>query len=124
MIIEIIEGEFSVCKVVDISQVNFDETFCFTAGTDGENSLVCRTEKVPDNVLERCDHWKAMRVQGILEFSQIGILSAISAVLAEIKIAIFVISTYQTDYIFIKADQFRQAIESLVGAGYSIESRN
>ena len=61
--------------------------------------LVCMTEHVPDNVTERDDGWKAFRIEGVLDFSLIGILSKISALLAENEIGIFAISTYNTDYI-------------------------
>ena len=91
--IEIIDGEFSVCKVWDFSQVNFEAEYCFTGKTDEEKSLVCLTEDVPENTAVRDDGWRAFRVQGVLDFSLIGILSRISAVLAESSVEIFAMST-------------------------------
>ncbi len=78
MKIEVIEDNFSICKVKDYSQVNLDEKFCFIGKTDEEKSFVCITKNVPDNVIEREDGWKAFRIQGVLDFSLIGILSKIS----------------------------------------------
>lgn len=75
MEIKKIEGKFSVCKVRDYSQVNWGSDFCFIAKTDEENSLVCLTEDVPANIIECDNNWKAFRIQGILDFSLIGILS-------------------------------------------------
>lgn len=49
-----IAGDFSVCKVPDYSQVNLNAEFCFIGKTDEENSVVCLTEDVPNNVTE-CD---------------------------------------------------------------------
>lgn len=83
-----INGDFSVCKVADYSQVNFQAKYCFLGKTDEENSLVCLTEDVPDNVTECDDGWKAFRVQGVLDFSLIGILSEIATLLAENQIGI------------------------------------
>lgn len=111
---------FSVCKVSDYSQVDLDSEFCFIAKTDEENSLVCITESVPDNVTARDDGWRAFRIQGILDFSLIGILSKIAVLMAENEIGIFAVSTYNTDYILTKEDNFQKAIEILSTAGYTV----
>ena len=120
MEIEIINVELSVCKVKDYSQVKLDEDFCFTGKTDEENSLVCRTISVPQNTIARDDGWRGFRIQGELDFSLIGILSRISSILAENKIGIFAVSTYNTDYILTKAENFEKAIRALRDNGYTI----
>ena len=112
--IKAIGRDFSVCKVKDYSKVNLDAEFCFTGKTDEEKSLVCLTEDVPDNTIEREDGWKAFRIEGILDFSLIGILSKISALLAENEIGIFAISTYNTDYILVKEENYTKAKELLI----------
>ncbi len=112
--------DFSVCKVIDFSQVNLDSEFCFIGKTDEEKSLVCITDDVPQNVTERDDGWRAFRIEGTLDFSLIGILSKISSLLAEHKIGIFAVSTYNTDYILTKADNFDKALEVLCSAGYEV----
>ena len=53
-------------------------------------------------MVEREDGWRAFRIQGVLDFSLIGILSKITSILAEHSIGVFAISTYNTDYIFVK----------------------
>lgn len=115
-----IKSDFSVCKVEDYSLVNLDSEFCFIGKTDEEKSLVCRTEDVPANTIERDDGWKAFRIQGILDFSLIGILSNISKVLADNKIGIFAVSTFNTDYVLTKAENFQKAIDVLKTEGYQI----
>lgn len=120
MEIKKLKYDFSVCKVQDYSLVDFNEEFIFAGKTDEENSLVCRTDKVPPNVSEREDGWKAFVIRGILDFSLVGILSAISGILAENKIAIFAISTFNTDYVLTKAENYRRAAEVLSRAGYTI----
>lgn len=112
--------DFSVCKVVDFSQVNLNSEFCFIGRTDEEKSLVCITDDVPANVTERDDGWRAFRVEGTLDFSLIGILSKISSLLAENNIGIFAVSTYNTDYILTKADNFDKALKALENAGYEV----
>ena len=120
MKIKKVEYDFSVCKVMDYSQVNLNSEYCFIGKTDEENSLVCMTDQVPENVTEREDGWKAFRIQGILDFSLIGILSSISSLLAENEIGIFVISTYNTDYILTKKEDYSKALEVLSAAGYYV----
>lgn len=120
MEIKIIEQEFSVCKVKDFSEVDLSDEYCFLSKTDEELSLVCSTKAVPDNIVECDNGWRAFRIQGILEFSLIGILSKISTLLAENKIGIFAISTYNTDYILTKEENFNRAIAILKDNGYEI----
>ena len=118
MELKVINKEFSVCKVKDLSQVDYSDEFCFIGKTDEELSLVCSTNLVPNNTIECDNGWKAFRIQGVLDFSLIGILSKISTLLAENKIGIFAISTYNTDYILIKKENFEKAIEVLQHNGY------
>ena len=120
MEIKKINYDFSVCKVEDYSSVNFESDYCFVGKTDEENSLVCITEHVPANVIEREDGWKAFRIQGVLDFSLIGILSKLSTLLAENGIGIFAISTFNTDYILTKKHDYERAINILSSAGYKI----
>ncbi len=112
----------SVCKVEDYSGVDILKPYTFTGATDEELSLVCPVDAVPDNTTERDDGWKAFRIVGILDFSLIGILSKISAVLADNGVGIFAISTYNTDYILTKEENFGKALKVLAEAGYEIEA--
>lgn len=107
-------------KVRDYSLINLDCEYCFISKTNEENSLVCITENVPENVIAQDDGWKAFRIQGILDFSLIGILAKIATLLAENDMSIFAISTYNTDYILIKQEKYEQALKLLSAAGYKI----
>lgn len=110
----------TVCKVASESEIDFDQDFYFIGKTDEEYSLVCITENTPANTLERDDGWKGFRIQGMLDFSLIGILSKLSGVLAENKIGIFAVSTFNTDYILVKEENFDKALKVLSLAGYEI----
>ena len=120
MEIKKINQEFSVRQVEDYSFVNLDSEYSFIGKTDEEKSLVCITSEVPQNVIQRDDGWKAFRLQGVLNFSLIGILSKIAAILADHSISIFAVSTYNTDYILIKKENYEKAIRTLINAGYEI----
>lgn len=112
--------DFTICKVRDLSQVDWTQDFCFVGKTDEEMSLVCLTDQTPADTVEREDGWQAFRIQGVLDFSLIGILSKLSAILAENGIGIFVVSTYNTDYVLTKADQFDRALAVLAEQGYAV----
>lgn len=118
--IKIINQNFSICKVEDLSQIDYSDKFCFISKTDEELSLVCSTKLVPENAVECDNGWKGFRIQGILDFSLIGILSKIATLLAKNKIGIFTVSTYNTDYIFTKEENFEKAIKVLENNEYKI----
>ena len=120
IILETLRPRFSVCKVKDYSGVDLTKPFCFTGTTDEENSLVCPEALVPGNTIERDDGWKGFRIIGQLDFSLIGILARISKILAEGGIGIFAISTYNTDYILTKEENFEKAMKVLKNAGYEV----
>jgi len=120
MQLEILQNSFAVCKISDLSGVDFSRETCFLGKTDAEISLVCDMDAVPENVLAREDGWRAFRISGMLDFSLVGVLAKISAILAEKRIGIFALSTYNTDYILTKEEDFERAMEALAEAGYGV----
>ena len=120
MILKRLNDNFSICKVEDYSMVDFESEYCFIAKTDEENSLVCKTDCVPKNTVKEDKGWRAFKIDGVLDFSLIGILSKISSILAESNIGIFAVSTYNTDYIFTKEENFDKALTVLADKGYEI----
>ena len=115
-----LDHELTVCKLSGVEDVDLNKEFYFIGRTDEEISLVCRTEDTPKNTIERDDGWRGFRIQGVLDFSLIGILSKISGILAENRIGIFAVSTYNTDYILVKKENFECALEVLSEAGYTV----
>ena len=115
IIFYILRHSHIAADVIDLSK-----EFFFIGKTDEELSLVCKTEDIPDHTIE-CDRgWTGFRSQGILDFSLIGILSKISGILAENEIGIFVVSTYNTDYILVKEQNFEKALSVLAAEGYQV----
>ena len=112
--------DLTVCKVADLAGFDPKAEFYFLGKTDEELSLVCRTEAAPTDTLARDDGWKGFRIQGELDFSLIGILSKLSGILADNGIGIFAVSTYNTDYILVKAENFQRAMDALAEAGYTV----
>ncbi len=70
-----LEYGFTVCKVEAITDIDMTTDFFFVGKTDEEISLVCKTEDTPKKTTDRDDDWKGFRIQGVLDFSLIGILS-------------------------------------------------
>ena len=120
MEIKKIDHNFSGCQVEDYSLVNLNSDYSFIGKTDEEKSLVCITDEVPANVIQQDDGWKAFRIQGVLNFSLIGILAKIAAALADNGISIFAVSTYNTDYVLMKKENYQKALDVLKALGYMI----
>ncbi len=80
--------------------------------TSDELSVVCPEEKVPRDVKVE-GGWRCLKVEGPLDFGLTGILASLAQPLAEAKISIFSLSTYDTDYIMIKKNNLQKAIEVL-----------
>ena len=58
MVIKKLDHKLTVCKVADISDVDTGKDFYFIGKTDEEISLVCKTDDVPQNTIERDDGWR------------------------------------------------------------------
>ncbi len=120
MTIEALGQAFTVCKIADPAAVDFTLPFCFAGKTDAELSLVCPTENVPAETLAREDGWRALRVAGSLTFSLVGVLARLTGLLADRGIPLFAISTFDTDYLLMKEDRFREALSALEAGGYTV----
>ena len=118
--LKILNNNFSICKVGELPNINLFGDIFFVGKTDEEISIVCNSEYVPTDFITRDDGWRAFRIEGVLDFSLVGILAKISNILAENNISIFALSTYNTDYILIKEERFDDAIKVLRANGYEI----
>ena len=105
--------DFSVCKIRDTTDVDFTRDFVFLSKTDEEVSLVCPSSCVPPDAVAVEAGWRAFRIDGILDFGLVGVLADITGALARAGISVFVISTYNTDYVFIKSHDFDKGLAFL-----------
>lgn len=112
--------DITVCKLRSFEDVDLGADFYFAGRTDEEISLVCKTENTPANTTDRDDGWKGFRIEGILDFSLIGILSKITTILADNEIGVFAVSTYNTDYILVKDNNYERALSVLAAEGYNV----
>ena len=94
--------------------------FCSLTRTMDELSIVCAQANVPDGV--QCDRdWQALKVEGPLDLSLVGIMARLTAPLANAGVNIFAVSTYDTDYLLVKKDRVEEAARALNEAGYEIK---
>ena len=120
MKLKILPQDFSICKLNSLKSVDLTDEYFFLARTDEEISLVCSSDRVPSDV-EVCEPgWRCFRIEGTLDFALVGILARISSLLADQGISIFAVSTYNTDYVLTKAEQFEQATAVLKEEGWEI----
>lgn len=91
--------------------------------TQDELSIVCPAGNIPST--DRPDiFWRALKVHGPFQFDQVGILSRLASPLASANIGIFVISTFDTDYLLLQSKDIRNAISTLRAAGHSVVESN
>lgn len=123
--IEIINKEFAIAKLPvgameNAEILSFSADFFFFARTDKEVSLVTEITTVPNCALKVEKPYTAFRLQGIYEFELTGVLQPILKILADKKIPVFAISTYDTDYVLVKTEKLMSAKLALIGGGYHI----
>ncbi len=88
--------------------------------TAEELSVVCVEDRVPDDAAAERG-WRCLRVAGPLDFEQVGVIASIAEPLREAGIPIFVVSTYDTDYLLIKASRLEKSIAALRDAGHEVQ---
>lgn len=88
--------------------------------TTDELCIICAEDNVPANITAE-PNWRALKVRGPLVFSEVGVIASLANPLAEAGISIFVISTFETDYILVKKRDLEAAVENLREAGHSVQ---
>lgn len=121
--IRLLQGIYAVCQISNREKVPSwveEKGFFSVTKTEDEISVVMLQDKISKEIKAEKD-WRILKVEGTLEFSLIDILAKISSVLAENQISIFVISTFNTDYILVKEEKIEKAMAVLSQEGYEIK---
>lgn len=118
----ILEDTFSIHRLkpgTGIPKGVTSSPFYSISGSGDELSIVA-----PDSVKVESETsepgWAAMRVTGKLDFSEVGIIAELAAVLAKAGISIFAVSTFETDYILVKDANLKAARDALTLAGHKV----
>ena len=98
------------------------EGFWSLTRTEEETSLVMQAGNLLPNDAVVESGWRLLRMAGTLDFSLVGVLARLTAVLAEAGVSVFALSTYDTDYLLFKEHQRPQALQALQNAGYSLQN--
>ncbi len=118
------DGELAICRLGHNESVPAWATrgdFYNIAYTPDELSIVCDAAGVPESVkAERT--FTALRVEGTISFAMTGVLAALAGPLATARIPIFVVSTYDTDWLLIRTPQYEVAADVLRAAGFAIRA--
>lgn len=95
-------------------------SFCSITRTSEELSIVCPESLVPAGVKQETG-WRALKVDGPLDFALTGILASVAGPLAQAGVSIFALSTYNTDYVLVKDSQVTEAVRALQAAGHTVK---
>jgi GNAT superfamily N-acetyltransferase len=118
-----VPGSFAVCKLAAAAPIpqwaTTGHLFSVTRTAD-ELSVVCPEDAVPEGVA--CErHWRCLRVAGAMPFTLVGVLASLTTPLARAGVALFSFSTFDTDYLLIKTDDYQRAVATLRAAGHLVE---
>lgn len=118
----LLSDSFAVCRLradENIPNWALSSSFCSLTRTPDELSVVCSQELVPEEV-QAVRGWRSLKVEGKLDLTLVGILSSLTSSLAHVGIVVFVISTYDTDYVFVKEGDLDRAVTALRNAGHDV----
>jgi uncharacterized protein len=85
----------------------------------GELTLVAPEEAVPGDVIAERG-WRAIEFVGTMDLAMTGVTAKLSGALAEAGVALFAVSTYDTDVLLVREEQADRAIEALRAAGHQV----
>ena len=120
--ISLIEGHMSVCRLDGASEVPdwaLRGGFFSATRTSEELSVVCPEWAVPEGVRGE-GGWRVLKLAGPFELSEVGVLLSVAEPLAEAGVGIFVVSTFDTDYLLVKEEQLGSTTAALRGRGHEV----
>lgn len=122
MNLEIVTGLYAIVRLepnVEVPGWATGGTFTSVTRTGDELSLLCEQKKVPAGIkAER--NFRCLKVKGPLAFSETGVLASLAEPIANAEVSLFALSTYETDYLFVKNEQIEAAIKALQNAGHEV----
>lgn len=125
MHLQVLSNTFAVLKQAPgknlPATLQYENSFLSITHTEEEISIVCQERFIPADFQGETEKgWRVIKVKGILDFTMIGILTALTIPLTEGNISVFVVSTFNTDYLLIKQDSLNDAIEIWKSQGHEI----
>ena len=112
----------SICRLDASEEVPVWATgssFFSVTRTRDELCVVCPEDVVPESISPERG-WRAFRLEGTFDLSMVGVLASVASPLAEAGASIFVVSTFDTDYVLVREEQLDLAVDTLRARGYSV----
>ncbi|MBK1788596.1 ACT domain-containing protein [Prauserella cavernicola] len=124
LVIDVQPGEYAVARLdakaeVPPSLLGADDGLVSLTRTSDELSVVCPAALVPGGADVDGD-WRLLSVRGPLAFTLTGIIAALSSELAAAGVALFSLSTFDTDHVLVKGAELDRAVAALTGAGHEV----
>ena len=119
--LHLLSESFTINKLpqfAEIPSILSKGEMCFIFRTDDELTIICPDYMAPNNVQQELG-WRCLRVEGQMKLQEVGVLAAIAEPLAEAGVAIFAISTFNTDYVLVMEEQLVHAVQALQQAGHT-----
>lgn len=113
MILQMVEGDFSVYKVQELPAGLLQETYVFIGRTDTELSVISKTCTAPKEAFAVEHGWKCFRIAEDASFEKYGMIAFLSNIIAEEQTSTLVVGTFDTDYFFIKQEKIGQVKQAL-----------
>jgi len=121
--LSLLAGRYAICRLnrdAPIPDWARPDDFLSITRTADELSIVCSEAGIPEGV--KCDRgWRCLKVAGPLDLSLTGVLASLANPLAEARINVFAVSTFDTDYLLVKEENLSRAIEVLNRFGHRID---
>ena len=116
--LSVLQQTFAICRLEKNTPIPEwalrGAQFSSITASSEEISIVCDQSVVPPDV-KAVKGWRALKVEGPLDLSMTGVVASLTAPLAEAGISVFTLSTYDTDYILVKAERLEDAVRVLSG---------
>jgi uncharacterized protein len=122
MRLSLLPGTFAVCRFppeTAIPEWSTRGSFFTITRTNDELSIVCEEGLVPAGVQAELG-WRCLKLHGPIPFAITGVIAALTRPLADAKISVSAIATYDTDYLLVKADTLDAAAKALRQAGFEV----
>jgi len=120
----VVPGALAVCRLAaDAPLADWMDAGAFSSvtRTPDELSVVCAEAAVPEGITAERG-WRALHVDGPLDFAMTGVLARLAAPLAEAGVPIFVVSTFDTDWLLVKAEHLARAVGTLRQSGHEVQT--
>jgi uncharacterized protein len=122
--LSLLPGKFAICRFAPNAEIPSwaaQGAFWSVTRTSDELSIVCEAKNIPEAIKAQSG-WRILKVHGPFALSETGVLAAVAASIADAKLSLFAISTFDTDYLLIHSEQVQAAIDVLERAGHKVRS--